>query len=365
MSIVLTKMQASNRQALYETLLTFWKPQWDEQFVRDFLEWRYERRVEGETLLAMSGDRCIAVIDAFIRPYLIGGKRVLVREPCDWYCLPGSLGAGMRLMKFLQSQGDPLVGVGLPAGAVAIAPRLKWTHEHDTRDFILPLTIRRVVGALLRKTRLGDGSSSRYLPRGLRLRPTGAWRKFNHAQGVVEEMDAAQWPVEEWPVEKSGEAGRSSGANDGAVADDYAVAPVLTQKYVEWLAEAPPTLGPMFSLGFRTNGELIGITLCRIEASKIGRKARLIHLHSSNLSVGILTWMIAENVRRAAEFHAESIHVRSSCHATNLALASLGFRSTACAAVMTRFADHALPAGGVNITFLRGDDAMIPSLIAE
>jgi hypothetical protein len=78
-----------------------------------------------------------------------------------------------------------------------------------------------------------------------------------------------------------------------------------------------------------------------------------------------LRWMIAENVHRASQLHAESIFCRSSCPSTNAALASLGFRSAANDAVMVGFNDMPIPSGPVNVTFLRGDDAMIPSLIAE
>jgi hypothetical protein len=358
MSIEFTKVQATNRQAFYETLLTFWDQHWDAQFLRDFLEWRYERRTDGETLIAMSGTKCLGLIDTFIRPYRIGGRRVLVREPCDWYCLPGNRGVGMRLMRFLQAQGEPMVGVGLPETAVTIAPRLKWSHILDTHDFILPLTVRRVVGAVLRKARLGDGAVAKYLPRGLRLQPSFMWTGHQEAHGTVEDILADEWPEEEeWPPRQPCAAHNDNG---------YAVAPILTKSYVQWLASGPVSLGPVFYLAFRVDGALVGITVCRIEASKVGRKARLIHLHSAKADAQTLRWMIAENVHRAAKFHAESVHCRSSCPVTNAALAGLGFRPTACAPVMTRFGQLGeLPQGPVNLTFLRGDDAMIPSLIAE
>jgi hypothetical protein len=72
--------------------------------------------------------------------YRVAGQQVLVREPCDWYCLPGNRGVGMRLMKWLISKKEPLLGVGLPKAAIAIAPRLNWKHLLDTHDFVLPIT---------------------------------------------------------------------------------------------------------------------------------------------------------------------------------------------------------------------------------
>ena len=79
-----TKVDGMTRQAFYDTLLMFWDQHWEKEFQQEFLAWRYGRRTDGETLVAMSGSKCIGMIDSFIRPYRIGGQEVLVREPCDW-----------------------------------------------------------------------------------------------------------------------------------------------------------------------------------------------------------------------------------------------------------------------------------------
>jgi hypothetical protein len=111
---------------------------------------------------------------------------------------------------------------------------------------------------------------------------------------------------------------------------------------------------------------LVGISVTRIEQSKVGRKARLIHLQSFRPDVATLRWMIAENARRSTEREAESVHCRSSCQVTNDALRSLGFRETGQVPVITSFNDlPVVPGSAMNVTFLRGDDAMIPTLIAE
>lgn len=351
MSIEYTKVEPASRQAFYDTLMTFWDQRWERKFQEEFLEWRYARRSQGETLVALSGSKCIGLIDTFIRPYLVSGQRVLVREPCDWYCLPGNRGVGMRLMKWLISQPEPLLGVGLPKAAIAIAPRLNWTHLLDTHDFVLPITARRLAAAVLRKAKLGNGSITKYLPRGIRLRPSSAWALYRAPDGSVEELDPQHWPGEDW-------AGIQGGGS-------YVLTPIVTRSYVQWLASGPPSLGRVVCLGFRSKGALVGLTICRIEASKVGRKARLIHLHTSEPNVKWLQWMIAENITLASGLEAESFHCRSSCPSINAALGSLGFRRTATEAVMVGFKGLAIPSGPVNMSFLRGDDAMIPSLIAE
>ena len=55
------------------------------------------------------------------------------------------------------------------------------------------------------------------------------WTKHRDVDGEVEDLAAQDWPGEDWPnvVEGGG----------------YAVAPVLTKSYVQWLSSGPPSLG--------------------------------------------------------------------------------------------------------------------------
>ena len=352
MQVEFTKAGSSTRQAFYDSWLTFWARRWDANFLQEFLDWRYARRVDGETLLAMSGEKCIGFIDTFIRPYRFGGQQIIVREPCDWYCLPEFGGTDLRFMDFLIAQGQPLLGVGLPESAIAIASRLRWRHLLDTHDFILPITVRRVAGAVIRKAKLGNGSLAAYLPHELNLRSRHTWTKYDEAEGVVSEISPDDWPREQDFLE----------ANQ---ADIYAIAPVPTRTYVKWLASGPPTLGEVLCLEFRRKGVRIGLTILRIEESKVGCKARIIHLHANELKLSTLQWMIAANIGRATQLKVESVHCRSSCSTTSAALSSLHFHPTANEAVMVGFNDQQLPIGPVNISFLHGDDAMVPSRIAE
>jgi hypothetical protein len=351
MSIELTKAEASTRQALYETLLTSWNQRWGKEFQEEFLDWRYARRTDGETLIAMSGSKCIGVFDSFIRPYRIGGQEVLVREPCEWYCLPGNRSVGMRLLKFFLAQGDPMLAAGVSRGTFALAPGMKWTHLGDAYDFVLPITARRLAGTILRRARLGDGSITRYLPRGIRLQPNSAWTQHREVDGEVDDLALEDLTGKGWP------------SADDRVA--HGIAPVLTKSYVQWLKSCPASLGEVFCCAFRVKGALVGMTFCRIEASKVGRKARLIHLQSSELNVRTLRWMIAENVLRAIQLDAERFQCRSSCAVTNAALLSLRFRPATNVPVIVGFNDLPIPAGPANVTYLRGDDAMIPTLIGE
>jgi hypothetical protein len=342
-----TKVEASTREAFYDTLLMFWDQHWEKEFQQEFLAWRYGRRTDGETLVAMSGSKCIGVIDSFIRPYR--RQEVLVREPCDWYWLPGNRGVGMRLLRFLIAQGEPLLAVGLSKGTMAIAPRMNWTRLLDTHHFILPLTARRVAGAILRK-RLGDGSVAMSSRVGYAFGQIPRGRSIGTSMGRSRTSPRRTGPARIGPtwLKEAGMQWRPS-------------SPRATSNGCPRAAFARLGLRPRVP----EKRALVGLTICRIEASKVGRKAKLIHLQSSELNMKTLRWMIAENVYRAAQLEAESVLCRSSCLITNAALASLRFHPTANEAVMVRFNGLPIPSGPVNVTFLRGDDVMIPSLIAE
>jgi hypothetical protein len=88
MSIEFNKVERATRQAFYDTLLTFWDQKWQGEFQREFLAWRFERRTDGETLVAVSGSKCIALLDTFVRPYRVGEQQVLVREPAIGIACP-------------------------------------------------------------------------------------------------------------------------------------------------------------------------------------------------------------------------------------------------------------------------------------
>jgi hypothetical protein len=74
-------VETSTLQAFYDTLLMFWDQHWEKEFQQEFLTWRYGSRTDGETLLAMSGTKCIGMMDSLIRPYRIGGQEYWFGNP--------------------------------------------------------------------------------------------------------------------------------------------------------------------------------------------------------------------------------------------------------------------------------------------
>src|SRR5438094_250524 len=82
---------------------------------RALIRWRYDARPSGGGIwLAGHDGQCVAMLDSFVRPYLLDGRRILVREGCDWYCLPKyrPLGLGVRLMREMMACPEPMLSIG-------------------------------------------------------------------------------------------------------------------------------------------------------------------------------------------------------------------------------------------------------------
>lgn len=339
-----TKVEASTREVFYDTLLMLWDQHWEKEFQQEFLAWRYGRRTDGETLVAMSGSKCIGVIDSFIRPYR--RHEVLVREPCDWYWLPGNRGVGMQLLRFLIAQGEPLLAVGRSKGTMAIAPRMNWTRLLDTHHFILPLTARRVTGAIRAKGLGTDRSRCTS-----RVGYAFGQIPLQDVDGEVEDLAPEDWPGEEWPnvVEGGG----------------YAVAPILTKSYVQWLS----------------SGRLRS---ARSSASRSGKKrACRAHDLPHRSEQGRAQGQAHPPAVIRTEHEDAAVDDRRECLSGGparsrerpLQVVMPDYQRSARVPPLPSHRErgrdgeiqwHApIPFGPVNVTFLRGDDVMIPSLIAE
>src|SRR5262245_5000123 len=90
----------------FETLLQeTWQQNWSGPLAEQIVQWRYFDRPPGAvTWLAMEDDMCVGMIDSMLRPYLLNGERILVRETADWYCTPAyrKYGVGMWLLRKLR-----------------------------------------------------------------------------------------------------------------------------------------------------------------------------------------------------------------------------------------------------------------------
>src|SRR5690349_12810324 len=129
MPLSLRPLEPATRPAFEALLRESWEPSWDDAVQREIVAWRYrERPSDGRTWLAFDGERCVAMIDSFVRPWLLDGRPVMLREHCDWYCAPSHrpAGIGVVLMRKLMQQKEPIVSVGGTPPTLALLPKLRW-----------------------------------------------------------------------------------------------------------------------------------------------------------------------------------------------------------------------------------------------
>ena len=82
MSITVVPLNEADPVGVRELLVRSWRCDWSEELAADYLAWRYGARGSGETLLACDGRRCVGILDSFIRPYRIAGRREIGRASC-------------------------------------------------------------------------------------------------------------------------------------------------------------------------------------------------------------------------------------------------------------------------------------------
>ena len=88
-----------------------WQQNWFGPLAEQIVDWRYFDRPPGSlTWVAMEDDACVGMIDSMVRPYLLDGQRIMVRETADWYCAPAyrKFGVGLWLLRKLQIYPEPV-----------------------------------------------------------------------------------------------------------------------------------------------------------------------------------------------------------------------------------------------------------------
>jgi hypothetical protein len=318
---------------------TVWKRDWSKDTAESYFAWRYQARESGDTLVATDQGRCIGILDSFIRTYWIAGRQQAVRETCDWFCLPEyrAFGVGLHLMRRMMGKPEPILVVGGTSYTRDLLPRLKWAHLGEVNNYLLGVNARTVAAVVaLKRWPAGIG-----LVRAVPSIPL-LWRLPKRAP------PSASCDVR---LRVMGEA-----AEVGAIAP-YAVTPTLGAGVLDWFAHAPPVLGQFIQLGFYRDGELIGISISRLEELPAGGKfAKIVHLHSARLET--IDWMLGATVNHLIERGAGAILSRASCPTTVNALSGLGFWRLPSSPAHWWAAQATPPRGMLNLTALQADDAL-------
>lgn len=315
-----------------------WKRDWSEELAGSYFAWRYSARGSGDTLIACDQGRCVGILDSFIRPYWIAGRRQAVRETCDWFCLPEyrALGVGLHLMRRMMAKPEPILVVGGTDTTQNLLPRLKWARLPDVGNFILGISARTVAGLVAHNRWPSAVRLARLVP-DIRL-----VRRLRH-------------PAR--PSANSEVRVRVLGDADIPKIAPYAVAPALDAASLDWLACAPAVLGQFVLLSFVCDGELVGISISRVrELPGFGWTSQIVHVHAARFDV--VDWMVGATVDDLIGRGAGAVTCRASCPATAAALIKLGFWRRKPAPAYWWPGNKPPPAGSLHLTQLQADDAL-------
>jgi hypothetical protein len=332
-------LACGNAAALEAVLLgQVWAHNWSAELARQVVEWRYWRRPAGQTRLALEDGRCVGLIDCFVRPYVVGGRSMLVRESCDWWSEPRlrPTGLGLRLMQQFMATGEPVISIGGSRVNIELLPRLKWRYIGEVKKWILPLKARDLVALALRKRR--REGLARAVPgfvpvRGLRaVSPpatsahVGEWRPHDGA-----------------PLPKP---------------ETRGVAALIDDASLLWLAAAPPGIAAVRAFSFLVEHVPVGFAVMQLEPTRLGGEGKIVHLQVAEESPVLLGWMVSEVVRRLANAGAGIVRARSASAALDTVLRRAGFIVVRKEPVYWWGPDGPPEGAPLHLSYLRADDGI-------
>ena len=340
MSITFISINEADAVRARELLVRMsWKRDWSEDLAERYFSWRYGARGTGETLVACEEGRCVGILDSFIRPYSIAGRQEVVRETCDWFCLPEyrPLGVGLHLMRRMMAKPEPILVIGGTEDTRNLLPRLKWAQLPDVDNFILGISARTLAGLVARKWWRGGSKFARVIPEIPLVSRLPQWappsansRVRIHVLGEAEQVPKIA---------------------------PYDLAPALDTKVLDWLSCAPAVLGQFLVLDFLCDGEPAGISISRLEqVPAIGCIAQIVHLHATRFE--LINWMASATVGHLIERGAGVVLCRASCPTTARALSALGFWRRKPIAAHWWPPDKLPRPGLLHLTALQADDAL-------
>ncbi len=339
MSITIIPLSEADHAAVLQLLATFWQRGWTETLMEDYFAWRYGSRGDGETLVACDRGRSVGILDSFIRRYWIDGRQEIVRETCDWFCLPQyqALGVGLHLMRRMMDKPEPILLLGGSQTTLDLMPRLKWARLLNAERFLLSVSARNAAGRIGHRLGRCGVALARMIP----------------DARLVRRIRRAPPPSATAQVRR-----REFGAAIEEIAEivPYDFAPLLDTATLDWLTSAPEVLGEFVLLSFFSDRKLVGVSVSRLQQLAFGSEAHIAHVHAERLA--LVDWIVSETVQHLIDRGAWAVACETSCPATGRALDALGFVRRHAIQAHWWHTNKRPPSGVLNLTTLRADDAL-------
>jgi len=344
MEISFSPLTAETLPAVKQLLLPFWERNWDPEFSERLFRWRFLGRQDGESILAMDGDRCVAMIDSWCRQYMINGELVDVRELGDWYSLPEYRGVGLQPMLMMMKKPESLLSIGGTSATQALLPRLGWKPLPQVVNYSLPLTSGVLAEGLLNSLGLPGKSALVKLAHKLSF---PVRRVHNQAAPTGNASVAEYAPLDAPPEVKP-------------PPDAYALASLIGAKELNWLYSAPEEMGEFVSLVFSVKDEPVGLSVSRLFKLEHVYQATILQIQSSQVSTGMYKWMVGETTAFLAARKACMISCKTSCPKVEEALSSVGFLRHAVHQTVWWSREQEPPEGIILLSMFRADDGVLP-----
>lgn len=351
MAVTYTELTHDNLPALQRFLTERWREEeagpksWPADFAERFFRWRFLERKAWDTTVAMDGDRCVALMDSFLRDYIVNGRKTTLRENGVWWCHPDFRPlVAMRVMQMLMQKPEPVVIVGGSLTLQEVLKRYRWKSLGDVQHRVLFLG----TGAILKAASRLMGADTVRLPQTVNRLASFNYKRFRpfrrEADGftVAELRSPADLPAIEPPH------------------DSYALAALADRSDAEWLLNAPPAEGRFIWLVFSEGGKPVGYSVSRLYDENGLRTAKLTHVQVSRPDADTYTWVIGETVRHLAARKANWIDAMMSCAEANAAMDRIGFMTRPAYAAYWWSRNEPLPSGKLHLTGLGGQRSLTP-----
>lgn len=346
MSIHFAPLTIETLPALKHLVLPFWDRTWDDAVCDRIFRWRFLERSDGEAILAFDGDRCIAMIDSWVRRYIVDNEICHVREMADWYSHADYRGAGLEPVWMMMRRPEPSISAGGTIPTQRMLPRLGWKPmPQQFRNFILPLNSSVLLEGLFRRSKIPGSAQLASLARHIAL-PIGRIRNR-----VPQSGEAGIRPMLPLGVPSTMDCASPS----------YALARLVDESELEWLHSAPREMGEFGSLVFSLDGKAVGISVYRLLSRSHRREGCILHIQASQVSTRSYAWMASETAAYLVRRGATMIRCRTSCLFLARALRQTGFYQRPALIPMWWWPKNGeLPKGNALLSFLRADDGICP-----
>ncbi len=331
--------------ALQKLLLRYWERDWSSDVAERFLKWRFLDRPEWEAVAAFDGEECVACIDSFVRPYLLNGKQVRVRESCDWICLPEHRPfVGLRVLQAFMKKPEPLITTTSSEDNDKLLNGLRWRTLGELEQWVFPIGMgavaKTVVGRLNKELGTLPALTGKLMPfrfRKPRQLPAPAEPAAIIELGAGEPLPAMTPPN-----------------------DAFSLCALADARDIPWFEAAPQGEGAFLWLLFKIGDEPIGLSLSRLywEGPYLG--AKLLHLQSTRHDQETYAWLLSGTSRHLAERGAHWIDARFSCAPILRALEAVGYMRSRSWAVYWWSRDHSDVEGAIHATGMRGVEGIMP-----